>query len=241
MKRTRNIYISGTLAALLLAGVGQLALERTAAAQGSAQAPKFEVDRLWPKPLGNHWAPGSFTGVTVDSIDHIWVSHRGVESLQANEKGPTLTPWASECCFAAPQVMEFDAAGTLLNHWGGPGAGYTWPQSPGGIAVDAKGNVWITAAGLPVAPAGRGRGAPPAADGADAAAPAAGGRAGRGAAAGGAAPAAGGAAPAAGGRGGRGAAAGGAPPAAGGASSRLRLRQVAAAPRRVPRLPVTPR
>jgi sugar lactone lactonase YvrE len=205
MRRTR-FYISGTLAALLMVGAGQLALEKTAAAQG-AQAPKFEVDRLWPKPLGNHWIPGSINGVTVDSTDHIWVSHRGLDSLQANEKGPTQTPWASECCFSAPMVMEFDAAGTLLSHWGGPGAGYDWPQNPSGIAVDAKGNVWIAAAGVPVT-AGRGRGpAPAAADGA--AAPA--GRAGRAAA-----PAAGGAAPAArGGRGGAGgAAAGGAAPAA---------------------------
>ena len=36
----------------------------------------------------------------------------------------------------------------LLTSWGGPGRGYAWPQSPGGLAVDAKGNVWITAAGL---------------------------------------------------------------------------------------------
>ena len=194
MKRTRNFYIGG-LAALLMAGASQLALERTAAAQGGQQAPKFEVDRLWPKPLGNHWIPGSFNGVTVDSTDHIWVSHRGVDSLQANEKGPTLTPWASECCFSAPQVMEFDAAGTLLNHWGGPGAGYDWPQNPSGIAVDGKGNVWIAAAGVtpPAGRGGRGAAAPPAAGAAGGAA----GRAGRGApAAGGAAPAARGGAPA---------------------------------------------
>jgi DNA-binding beta-propeller fold protein YncE len=44
-----------------------------------------------------------------------------------------------------------------VSHWGGPGEGYDWPQNTGGITVDAKGNVWITATG-PVAPAGRGRG-----------------------------------------------------------------------------------
>ncbi len=67
---------------------------------------------------------GSVTGVAVDAQDHIWVSNRGDDSLQNNEKGPTLTPWASECCFGAPQMLEFDAAGTLLNSWGGPGQGY---------------------------------------------------------------------------------------------------------------------
>src|SRR5207245_933555 len=33
--------------------------------------------------------------------------------------------------------------------WGGPGQGFDWPVSPGGITVDANGNVWITAAGAP--------------------------------------------------------------------------------------------
>ena len=205
--RTRS-YIGGGAAALILMGAGVLALQQPAVAQGS-QAPKFEVDRLWPKPLGNHWIPGSFTGIAIDAQDHIWTVNRGLASLQGNEKGPTQTPWASECCFAAPQVMEFDAAGTLMNHWGGPGQGYTWPQAPGGIAVDSKGNVWITAAGIPAAPAGRGRGPAPAA-GADAR----GGRGGAGAA-GGAAPARGGAAAAApAGRGGAAPAARGGAPAA---------------------------
>ena len=65
----------------------------------------------------------------------------------------------------APPVLEFDQAGTLVGHWGGPGQNYEWPVSPGGLAVDAKGNVWITAAGPPEIPgtanatSGRGRAA----------------------------------------------------------------------------------
>jgi DNA-binding beta-propeller fold protein YncE len=133
------------------------------------------------------------------------VSNRGTESLQGNEKGPTQTPWASECCFGAPQILEFDAAGVLLNSWGGPGQGYQWPQNPAGITVDAKGNVWIAAGGLPPAPAGRGRGVPPAAAAAPPAGADAGAAGGRGAGRG----AAGGGAP-----GGAAAPAGGAPPAA---------------------------
>jgi len=82
-----------------------------------------------------------------------------VDSLQTNEKGPTLATWAAECCYAAPQVLEFDVSGKLLDSWGGPGQGYQWPQNPSGIAVDGKGNVWIAAAGAPVAAGARGRGA----------------------------------------------------------------------------------
>jgi DNA-binding beta-propeller fold protein YncE len=105
------------------------------------------------------------TGVAVDGQDHVWVVHRGVDSLQTNEKGPALEPWASSCCFAAPQILEFDAAGTLLASWDPKtGSGYDWPHDPAGIAVDDKGNVWV-AGGLPVStlPAGRGRGPAPAA------------------------------------------------------------------------------
>ena len=60
---------------------------------------------------------------------------------------------ASECCAPAPPVLEFDEAGNLIGHWGGPGPGYDWPASNHGITVDYKGNVWI---------GGNGRGAQPA-------------------------------------------------------------------------------
>ena len=122
---------------------------QTRGAATGPQAPRLEVDPLWPQPFAfeKHWALGSVTGVFVDSQDHIWVTHRGVDSLQTNEKGPTLATWAAECCYAAPQVLEFDVSGKLLDSWGGPGQGYQWPQNPSGIAVDSKGNVWIAAAG----------------------------------------------------------------------------------------------
>jgi hypothetical protein len=135
-------------------------------AQRGSTAPKFEVEPLWPKPfpVAKHWILGSVTGVAVDAQDHIWVVHRGVDSLQNNEKGPTLEPWASSCCYAAPQVLEFDAAGNLLRNWDPKGgSGYEWPANPSGIAIDAQGNVWI-GGGLatPSLAGGRGgaRGAP---------------------------------------------------------------------------------
>jgi DNA-binding beta-propeller fold protein YncE len=135
-------------------------------AQGLAQAPTFEVERLWPKPfpVAKKWILGSVSGIAVDAQDRIWVVHRGVDSLQANEKGPALEPWASMCCFAAPQILAFDAAGSLISNWEPKDSkGYDWPANPAGIAVDAKGNVWV-AGGLAtpsLAPAGRGgRGAP---------------------------------------------------------------------------------
>ena len=146
------------------------------AMQGQSGAPSLQVNPLWPQPLPNHWVFGSITGVAVDAQDHVWVTHRGADSLEGNEKGMMATPPTSiKCCVPAPFVVEFDADGKLLSSFGGPGQGYQWPQSPGGLAVDAKGNVWITAAGLdPAPPGGRGRGA--AAADPDAVGPAAGAR-----------------------------------------------------------------
>jgi DNA-binding beta-propeller fold protein YncE len=46
-------------------------------------------------------------------------------------------------------VLEFDQAGNLLRHWGGPGEGYEWPDSNHGIFIDYKGNVWIGGNGGP--------------------------------------------------------------------------------------------
>ena len=56
---------------------------------------------------------------------------------------PPWNPPAAECCAAAPPILEFDEAGDLIGHWGGPGEGYDWPASNHGIDVDYKGNVWI--------------------------------------------------------------------------------------------------
>lgn len=139
----------------IVAGIGGVLRAQTRA---SFQVPKFEVDPLWPKPLPNHWVLGSVTGVAVDRDDHIWIVHRGADSLGNNEKGGILKP-PTGCCVPAPPVLEFDQAGNLLGHWGGPGAGYDWPQSTGGITVDHKGNVWIAGAGQPEPVAGQARGA----------------------------------------------------------------------------------
>jgi DNA-binding beta-propeller fold protein YncE len=149
MNRVRLGYAAAAAMLFAFAVLGQ------AGRGGAQQAPRLDVEPLWPQPFpfDKHWALGSVTGVTVDSKDHIWVTHRGVDSLQTNEKGPTLATWAAECCYAAPQILEFDASGKLLSSWGGPGAGYQWPQNPSGIAVDSKGNVWIAAAGAPAAAA----------------------------------------------------------------------------------------
>ena len=83
----RNFYVGSTLAALIAAlGVGASVLQKSAEAQaaGTAQAPRFEVDPMWPKPLPNGWYLGQTIGVGVDAQDHVWIIHRS-DSLDAVE------------------------------------------------------------------------------------------------------------------------------------------------------------
>ncbi len=142
----RLLIAAGGIVTIAALGVGQAMLDRAtvAGAQGG-QAPMFEVDPFWPKPLPNHWVLGSAIGVGVDARDHVWIVHRGsVDTLGANEIPASLDPpIAEQCCVPAPQALEFDPEGNLVGHWGGPGEGYTWPVSNHGITIDHKENVWI--------------------------------------------------------------------------------------------------
>jgi DNA-binding beta-propeller fold protein YncE len=143
IQRTRRFYIGAVFLTLFAAlGIGQAWLQNRADAQGrTVQAPMFEVDPLWPKPLPNHWLLGMTIGVWVDDQDQIWIIHRSSATLHANERALELG--VGECCRGAPPVLVFDQAGNLVRAWGGPGQGYEWPESNHGIHVDYKGNVWI--------------------------------------------------------------------------------------------------
>jgi DNA-binding beta-propeller fold protein YncE len=143
----RNVLVGASFAAALTALV---TLERTVAraaadqAKTAVMAPRFEVDPLWPKRLPNHWVLGQVIGLSVDDQDHVWIVHRD-NLLGLNESAASQNPPTASCCVKAPPVLEFDPAGNVAGHWGGPGAGYDWPASNHGITVDYKGNVWIGA------------------------------------------------------------------------------------------------
>ena len=70
-------------------GVILVALIGVMAAQTGkpAQAPMFEVDPFWPRPLPNHWVLGSTIGLSVDSQDHVWILHRP-QTVDDNFKEP---------------------------------------------------------------------------------------------------------------------------------------------------------
>lgn len=130
---------------ILLTGLftGQQRLtERAEAASQDRMAPQFVVDPFWPQPLPNKWLLGRTIGIAVDPQDNIIIVHRDQESMfMAQELG--LDRGQSECCTAAPPIVEFDRDGNLIRAWGGPGAGYTWPESNHGIEIAPNGDVWI--------------------------------------------------------------------------------------------------
>ena len=144
MTRRRTLWVGATFLSLLVAlGAAQAQLDRIAAAQtaGTVEAPRFEVDPFWPKPMPNHWLLGNAIGVWVDSTDTVWIVHRGSATLANNEKALELKQ--GDCCAGAPPILAFDKQGNLVRHWGGPGAGYDWPSSNHGIFIDHTGMVWI--------------------------------------------------------------------------------------------------
>jgi DNA-binding beta-propeller fold protein YncE len=135
-------------------------LSHPAEASGSgvpAGVPRFAVDPFWPQPLPNNWIIGQVAGLSVDADDHVWIIHRPW-SVQPTNAGATPPmdvrgrvwghdPLQAECCVTAPPVLEFDANGTLLRSWGGPGEGYEWFNSEHGIHVDPSGFVWVAGNG----------------------------------------------------------------------------------------------
>jgi DNA-binding beta-propeller fold protein YncE len=150
----RNLYIgTAFLTTIVALGIGSSVLGRKAEAS-AVQAPRFEVDPMWPKPLPNHWVMGNTIGVSVDASDHVWIIHRA-GSLEAKEIYAVTNPPGATCCLPAPPVLEFDQEGNLIGHWGGPGQGYDWPESNHGITVDYKGNVWIGGNGRGPQPKGQ--------------------------------------------------------------------------------------
>jgi DNA-binding beta-propeller fold protein YncE len=132
VRRNTRIALS-FVAVLLVLGAAERSLRHAVAQEDVVEAPRFEVDPTFPKPLPNGWLIGTAIGVAVDAQDHIWIVHRP-DTLEAEELVGAE---------AAPPVLEFDQEGNLIGSWGGPGEGYEWPQSNHGLFIDHNGIVWI--------------------------------------------------------------------------------------------------
>jgi len=133
-----RLIVSLVVAALALVDIAPGHGAQNADAQGRTTAarevPTFRVNPAWPT-IPNNWQFGQVASVSVDGQDHVWVLQRP----------GTLSP--EEKPRAAPPVLEFDAAGHLVQAWGGPGQGYEWPSSEHGVYADPMGYVWIAGNG----------------------------------------------------------------------------------------------
>jgi DNA-binding beta-propeller fold protein YncE len=171
LSRLGHVGAAALLSALgVVVGCGSTPADSPSAATqqtGATQAPIFEVDPFWPNPLPNHWVTGSTIGLSVDAQDNVWTIHRP-GTVETNFKAADLKvadavddeaqPGAparvtgsdpiGACCNVAPPVLVYNQAGHLVTSWGGPGAGYEWPDSNHGITVDHKGNVWLAGNGM---------------------------------------------------------------------------------------------
>src|SRR2546430_689291 len=92
-KRNSGRVATSVVVVLVALGVGNKLLEKDAVARGQEgrQAPTFQVDPMWPKPLPNHWILGAVIGVSVDSKDHVWIVHRP-STILPGEKGLLTHP-----------------------------------------------------------------------------------------------------------------------------------------------------
>src|SRR6185436_17434232 len=101
----RSVRAAGIMltAVVVTVGIGaRVRAQRGGAAQNRPpMAPQFEVDPLWPKPLPNHWVLGSIGGIGVDDQDHVWILHRGSNTLAENFKQLEFTPPWAMCCASA--------------------------------------------------------------------------------------------------------------------------------------------
>src|SRR5258708_33520561 len=146
--RSRKFLTSAALVTVLAGlAAGPSVLDQPAMAQGATagdvMVPKFEADPYWPKPLPNHWVLAMTIGLSMDAKDNVWIVHRP-QTLEQKESYATRNE--SDCCIAAPDVLEFGPAGNLLHHWGRDevkGNGHDSPSSNHGITIDKDGNVWL--------------------------------------------------------------------------------------------------
>src|SRR5215470_13164949 len=114
--QTRKTWKKNSTKAICLFCLLGSGLVRTAHAQN---LPVYEVDPSWPKPLPNKWLMQGVPVMVTDKDDHIWVISRP-RDINPDESGAATTPPRTDCCIAAPTVLEFDTDGNLLKGWGKP-------------------------------------------------------------------------------------------------------------------------
>lgn len=137
---------------LALGGVAGLLTTLDGEAQNNrstAAVPVYQVDPFWPKPFKDpKWMIQAIPVMATDYEDHVWAISRS-NDLRPDEGMAATNPPRGDCCIAAPEILEFDQQGNLLNAWGNPTYHEGWPPAGNihAIVVDKEHNVWISGSG----------------------------------------------------------------------------------------------
>jgi sugar lactone lactonase YvrE len=100
--------------------------------EAQTRAPRYEVDVNWPKPFPNQWVIGGLGGLCVDRNDHVFILNRQ-DVLKGELNAGKL----------APNIIEFDPEGNVVNGWGDPKLLDPRLHS---CHVDKDNNIWIASA-----------------------------------------------------------------------------------------------
>src|SRR6266850_1855920 len=129
----RNLLCGVAFAAGVIGfSAGVAMLQHAATAQETmVEAPIFEVDPLWPKPLPNEALLGMTIGISIDDQDNVWLGGNGAKDSQ---------------------ILKFTKDGKFLMQSGhqGKNAGSNDPENFGRVAqiyVDPKTNEVFAADG----------------------------------------------------------------------------------------------
>src|SRR5215813_13875643 len=131
---------------LLFAALG--VWDRVVETQNAGAGPTYKFDPTWPKPLPNAkdaqgqvraQVSGGVGTHCIDSRDHVFQFNRSYLSPKE---------YATAATTPAPPVVEFDAAGNVVNSWGDPaltaqGISAVLPHNTHGCFVDYEDNVWV--------------------------------------------------------------------------------------------------
>ena len=101
------------------------------------EAPRYELDPLWPKlPFGEQWLTGGLGGMCVGGGDRIFILNR-----------QNVVPADLDGARPAPPVIELDADGNVVRGWGDPAL---IGDRLHDCHVGTDGGLWIVAAGTGV-------------------------------------------------------------------------------------------
>src|SRR5438874_10940683 len=112
---TRTFALATTASCVL--SIAAAAGPKDASKNAPKDAPAYKVDPVWPKPLPNKWLMQGVPVTAVDKGDHIRAMNRPRDG-KPDAFGAASNPPRSDCCTAAPAVLDFDTLLQLLKAWG---------------------------------------------------------------------------------------------------------------------------